>query len=190
LAAFAFVFANQFAIFPLFFFHQDGQADVVGIFANNLFQFPSVGVLQGVFAQVQDDAGAACGALDGFHFKVTGAAADPTHAFGGGCACTASFDSDLVGHNETRIEAHTKLPNELRIGFLITRQFAHKVLGAAFSDGAQVVNGFLGGHANAVVGNGQSLSLGVKRQTHFQVGLAFVQGIVVQSLEAQFVAGI
>ena len=29
LTAFAFVLANQFAIFPLFFFHQDGQADVV-----------------------------------------------------------------------------------------------------------------------------------------------------------------
>ena len=73
---------------------------------------------------------------------------------------------------------------------MIARQLAHEVFGTALGNGAQVVDRFLGRHANAVVGNGQGLGLGVKRQTHFQIGLVFVQRVVVQGFKAQFVAGI
>ena len=162
LAAFAFVFANQFAIFPLFFFHQDGQADVVGVFANDFFELPRVGVLQRIFAQMQNDAGAAMCQLDVFNFKIARTTTDPAHTFGCRRAGAARFHCDLVGHNETRIEAHAKLTNELCIGLLIARELAHKVLGTALGNGAQIIDGFLSRHANAVVGNGQGLGLGVK----------------------------
>ena len=45
--------------------------------------FQALGVVHGVFAQVQDDAGAARGAGDGLDLKVAGAAADPAHALSG-----------------------------------------------------------------------------------------------------------
>ena len=72
---------DQLAVFPLFLFHQDGQADVVRVFANDAFEFPGAGVVQCVVAQVQRHAGAALGTVNGFDLKVARAAAGPAHAF-------------------------------------------------------------------------------------------------------------
>ena len=51
-------------------------------------------------------------------------------------------------------------------------------------------NGFFLAHANAVVGNGQRLGVFVKAHAYFELSIAFKQGIVVQALIAQFVAGV
>jgi hypothetical protein len=98
---------------PLLLLHQDGQADVVGVLADDLFELPAVEVLGRVVAQVQDDAGAARGAGDGFDLEVAGAAADPAHAFLGFEAGTARLDGDLVGHDEARVKAHAELADQL-----------------------------------------------------------------------------
>jgi hypothetical protein len=166
------------------------SADVVGILGDDLLELPGVEVFLGVVAQVQDDAGAALGAGDGFHLEVAGAAADPAHALVGLEARTARFHGDLVGHDEARIEAHAELADELRILLLVARELAHEVLGAALGDGAQVVDGLLLAHADAVVGDGQRLGGLVEAHAHFEVGGVFVQGVVVQGLEAQLVASI
>ena len=70
---------------------------------------------------MQNDAGAALGQLDVFHFKITRATADPAHTLGCRRTGAACFDRDFVSHNEARIKAHTKLANELSIGLLIAR---------------------------------------------------------------------
>ena len=140
LAAAAFVAGvNQFAIFPFFLFHQDGKADVVRVFINNAFHFPSVGIVLRVFAQVQGHTGAALFARNRLDFKraATGAAiADPTHALSHRQSRSARFHGDFVGHDKARIKANAKLANELRVGFLVAAEFGDKVFGTALSDGA------------------------------------------------------
>ena len=109
---------------------------------------------------MQDHAGAPLCAGDGFHLKVAGAATGPAHAFFGFGTRTAGFYRNFVSHDKARVKTHTKLANQLPllagVGFLVATEFAHEVAGAAFGNGAQVVNGLLAAHANAVVGDGQS----------------------------------
>ena len=179
-----------FAFFPFFFGHENGQADVVGILVNQLFELVAVEVVELVFAQVQGNAGAARGLRDGLGRKIAHAATDPAHAFFGGKAGATAFNGDFVSHDEAGIKAHAKLADELRIGFLVARELAHKIFGAAFGNGAQVGNGLLCAHANAVVFNGDGFGCFVRRHAHAQVRVAFVQFGLVQRLEAQFVAGV
>ncbi|MNL67916.1 hypothetical protein D3C87_1925620 [compost metagenome] len=68
---------------------------------------------------MQDDAGAALGAGDGFHLEVARAAADPAHAFFGRKARAARFHGDLVGHDEAGVKAHAELADELGIRLLV-----------------------------------------------------------------------
>ena len=130
----------QIAVFPFLFFHEDGQADVVRIFVDDALDLPGLRIVHRVFAQVQGDAGAACGSTDVFHFKgatTAGATvADPAHAFVLGQSGTAGFDGNFVGHDKAGIKAHAKLANQLRIGFLVAAEFADKVFGAALGNRA------------------------------------------------------
>ena len=174
-AAFFVVRVYQFAVFPFLFFHEDGQADVVGILADDALDLPGLGVVHGVVAQVQGDAGAARGAGDGLDFERAAAGsaiADPAHGFVGGQPGAARLHRDLVGHDEARIKAHAKLADQLRISFLVATEFADEIFGAAFSDGAQVVDGFLLRHANAVVGDGQGFGFFVQGDFELQLGIA------------------
>jgi len=68
------------AVLPLLFFHQDGQRDVVGVFADDGLELPAIEVFLGVVTQVQDHAGAALRAHDGLDLEVARAAARPAHA--------------------------------------------------------------------------------------------------------------
>ena len=181
---------DQFAVLPLFLFHQDGQADVVRVFGNDGLEFPRVQVVVRVIAQVQRDAGAARGALDGFDLKVARAGADPAHAFAGGHAGAARFDGDFVGDDKARIKADAKLANQLSVLLLVAGQLAHKVFGAALGDGAEVVNRLLRRHADAVVGDGDGFGRRVKRHAHFEVGRVFVQLGLVQRFKTQLVASV
>ena len=181
---------DQFAVFPLFLFHLDGQADVVGVFVDDALDLPGLGIVHCVFAQVQDDAGAACRAGNGFDFKIAGAAAGPAHALGLLHARTAGFDGDLVGHDEAGVKAHAKLADEVGVRFLVAAELGDKVLGAALGNGAQVVNGFLGAHADAVVGDGERFGVFVQGDFDLQLGIGLVQAAVVDGLKAQFVAGV
>jgi hypothetical protein len=87
-------------------------------------------------------------------------------------------------------KAHAKLADELRVLLLVAGQLAHEVLGAAFGNGAQMLNGFLLAHADTVVGNGEGFGGSVKRHAHFQIGRVFVQFRLVERLKAQLVAGV
>jgi len=73
---------------------------------------------------------------------------------------------------------------------LVARQLGDKVFGAAFGDGAQVVDGFLLAQADAVVGNRQRFGFFVEADAHVQMGCFLKQRRVVQRLKAQLVAGV
>ena len=148
------------AFFPFFFEHLNGQRNMVGVFVDDVLHLPGVEVVAGIFTQVQDHAGSPLCAGDGFHLKVAGAAAGPTHALFGFGARTAGFHRNFVGDDKARVKTYTKLTNQLPllagVGFLVAAELTHEVAGAAFGDGAQVVNGLLAAHADTVVGDGQS----------------------------------
>ena len=105
-------------------------------------------------------------------------------------AGAARFHRDLVGHDEARIEAHAELADELGVLLLVARQAAHELLGAALGDGAQVLDGFLARHADAVVADGERALALVEGHVHREFRLVFVQGAVVDAFEAQLVAGV
>ena len=161
---FPLVFFDVFAFLavPLFFLHQHRQADVVGVFADHGLQLPVAQVFRRIVAQVQSHAGAANWAVDGFHLEVAGASADPAHAFSRWQASAAAFDGDFVGDDEARVEAHAKLANQLCVFLLVTAHAVHEFFGAAFGDGAQVVNRLLGAHADTVVGDGDGFGFFVE----------------------------
>ena len=184
------VIVTVLAFLPLLAFHLYGNGDVVGVLADQLLQLPAVGKFQRVVAQVQDDAGAALFARDGFDLEIAGALADPAHAFIGGQAGTARLDGDLVGHDEARVKADAKLADQLRVRLLVARQLGEKVLGAALGDGAQVFDRLLRAHADAGVGHRQRPGGLVEADAHFQLGLVAVQRRIGQRLEAQLVAGV
>ena len=163
---------------------------MVGVLGNDLLELVAVEELFSIITQVQGNAGAALGALDLLDLEVARAAADPAHAFRRRSTGTAGFHGDLVGHDEAGVKAHAKLADQLRIRLLIARQLVHERLGAALGDRAQVVDGFLLGHADAGVGDGQRLGGLVKGHTHFQIGLIAVQAGICQRFKAQFVASI
>ena len=165
---------------------------MVGVFVDDGFELPVVGKLQRVFAQVQGDAGAAIGFVDSLDFKVATAAADPTHAFARGNARAARFDGDFVSDDKARVKAHAKLADELalvlRVAFLRFAQAPHKVFGAAFGNRAQVLDGLLRRHADAVIADGDGFV--IVADAHFQFAVALVQRVVVQRFKAQLVASV
>jgi hypothetical protein len=181
-----------FALFgiPLLLAHQDGQGDVVGVLAHDAAQLPVREVLVFAFAQVQHDVGAAGGLVDGVDLEVAGAFAAPAHTLVGAQAGAAGLDGDAVGHDVAAVEAHAELADELGVALLIAREAAHEVLGAGLGDGAQVVDGLLRAHADAVVPDGEGAGLFVNQDAHVQVGRVFIQGGVVERLKAQLVAGV
>jgi hypothetical protein len=163
---------------------------VVGVFADDAFHLPGTAIVHGVVAQVQDDAGAARRAVNGFDLKVACTAADPAHTLGLFHAGAAGFDGNLVGHDKAGVKTHAKLADQLRVGLLVATEFAHKILGATLGNGAQVVNGLLRAHANAVVGDGEGLGILVKSDFDLQFGIVFVQAAVVDGFKTQLVAGV
>ena len=176
-----------FTLFPFFLGHEDGQADVVRILADDALEFVTVEIVVLVIAQMQRDAGAALCPGNGFCLEIARTAADPSHALFGWQTGAARFDCNFVGHDEAGIEPHAKLADQLGIGFLVAGEPVHKVLGSALGDGAQVLNGLLFAHADAVVGNGDGFGRLVVRHAHVEGGLVFVQAGAVECFEAELV---
>ena len=80
-------------------------------------------------------------------------------------AGAARFDHDLVGHHEGRIEADAELADQrLRLlARVFRRQLVEEGLGAGAGDGAEARGQVLARHADAVVGDGERLLVGIER---------------------------
>ena len=136
--------------------HADGIADIVGILADQatqtvLFQKFRVIVLLGVLFQGHNNVGAGLCLGTLRNGVAVSAVGDPLPA--GLLAVLAGDDGDGGSHHEGRVEANTKLADDVDVLLLF-----HSLLeaqGAGLGDGAQVLFHVLSGHADAVVGNGQ-----------------------------------
>ena len=71
---------------------------------------------------------------------------------------------------------------------MVAGQLGHEIFGAALGNSAQVVNGFLGAHADAVVGDGERFGVFVKGDFDFQLRVSLVQAAVVDGFKTQLVA--
>src|SRR5690606_27926377 len=114
----------------------DGQRDMVGVLLDDVTQAPAVGELFFAALEVQDDARAALGLVDGGDLELALALARPVHAFAGRSTGTTTEDFDLLGDDERRIEAHTELTDQVRILLLVTGEVLQEVGGAGLGDGA------------------------------------------------------
>ena len=141
---------------------------------------------------MQGDAGAALGAIDLFDGVLAEALGVPAHAslFAG----LAALDGDPVGDHEARVEAHTELPDQARQVFLgLVLGFGElcgEGLGAGARDGAQVRGDLFGVHADAVVRDGQGVSVVIHLEGDLEALIASEQLGVGQPLNAQLVAGV
>ena len=127
---------------------------------------------------------------DRLDFELAGALGTPAHAVFGGDAGAARLHRDAVGHDEAAVEADAELADQLRILLLVAFQRCHEFARAALGDGAQVGHRLLGRHADAVVGDGDRLRLGIEVDAHLEVRRVFVEFGLVQRLEAQLVTGV
>ena len=58
---------------------------------------------------------------------------------------------DTIGNNKRRVKPHTKLPNELRVFFVIAAEIVQKSGRTRLCNGAEMLNDLVAAHANAVV---------------------------------------
>ena len=165
----------------------DGQGNMVGVFLDDVAQAPAICELFFAFLQVQDDAGAALRFAQGGDLELALALGSPMHTFGSAQAGAAGKDLDLVGDNKGRVEAHTELTDQVRVLLLVAGEFLEKISRAGLGDGAQVRNGFLAAHADAVVFQGDGAGLFVEADADLKLGATFEQLRLGQRLEAQLV---
>ena len=83
--------------------------------------------------------------------------------------CLFGDDIHPLCHHEYRVEAHTKLTDQVAVFFGITRKLLHKGLGAGFGDGAEIVHQVLLIHPDAIVVEGDR----VVRLIQLDIDLAF-----------------
>ena len=136
------------------FFHQNRYRNVVAVSGDDAAQSPIAEQIGIVFFNVQGDFGATLRHVDVFNRKFAVTFAHPTHCFIGSAACTTGFHFHFIGHDESRVKAHTELTNQIRVFFCVTRQLLKKCFGARFGNGAQVFNHFITAHAYAIVSDG------------------------------------
>lgn len=71
-----------------------------------------------------------------------------------GAVVVLGGDNDPISHKEGRVEAHTKLTNQLRGGLIVILDLSHLVeelAGSGLGDGTKVLHQFFFGHADASV---------------------------------------
>ena len=89
------------------------------------------------------------------------------HTFACRSARTTAVDINLVRDNKGRVEAHTKLTNQVRVFFLITRKVLHEVGCTGFGDGSQMGDHIVTVHTDTVVFERDGVSVLVEAHTDF-----------------------
>ena len=77
-------------------------------------------------------------------------------------AIGAAHDLHMAGDHKGRVEAHAKLADDVDIRTLLLGVLGLKLLGAGMGDGAQIALELLGGHANAVIRDGNGAGVFIK----------------------------
>ncbi|MNO68406.1 hypothetical protein D3C76_592350 [compost metagenome] len=158
-----------------FFRQLDRQSDVVGVLLDDVAQTPAIGELVFTGLQVQDDASAALGLVDGCDFEIAFAFGRPMHAFAGRAAGATAEHIDFVGDDEGGVETDTELADQVRVFLLVAGQVLHEIGGAGLGDGTQVGDRVFAAHADTVVFEGDGFSVLVEAHADFQFGATFQQ---------------
>jgi len=177
--------------------HGDRVADIVGILLDQALEGHFVGIVfftvvaVEVLAQAEDDRRAVFRFLTFFQAVFAVASRFPFISlfFAG----LAGDDRDFIGDHEGRIETDTELTDEILIcavGILGFFQFFQEGLGAGLGDSTEVFHQILFIHAQAVIGDRQRVSIGIRRQMDFKGRIAFEEVAISQGLVMQLVDGI
>ena len=78
----------------------------------------------------------------------------------------------------------------MRVGFLLACEFGHEFFGTAFGNRTEVLNRIGFGQTNAIVGNREGFGGFIEGDLNAQIWVRFVQFGLIQTLKAQFIAGI
>ena len=137
---------------------------------------------------MKDDVGAPGFLLDDFERVVALAGTLPSHAALRRHSGPARHDRHAVRDDERRVETHAELPNQLRVGRLVSGQLLQEFLGPRFGNRTNVIDHLLTGHADSVVAYRHGTSLCVVADTDREVLVALEQRAVRQRLEPELVA--
>ena len=179
----------------------DRQADMVGVGLDDGADAERLQELPRLLAQVELDAGAACGVGLGRDGEGARPVRAPAPALG--LVRPAGHDLDALRDHEGGVEAHAELADEpggqpgrsvlrvllvrpvagLRLGHLLDER-----LGARARDGAEIVDQLVVAHADAVVGDRQHAGLVVGRDRHLERGIVAEQVGLRDRRVAQLVA--
>ena len=105
-------------------------------------------------------------------------------------AIGAADDLHMAGDHKGRVEAHAKLADDVDIRTLLLGVLGLKLLGAGMGDGAQIALELLGGHANAVIRDGNGAGVFIKGDANSQVALVELDARILQALKVELVDGI
>ena len=187
------VYRLFFALLVLFFrfgLHYHRERDVVRVLLHQAAQLPAIGKLFILGFQVQHDFGTTLLTSRRLDGELAIALGFPVHAVVGRLARLAGEHFHFVRHDERGVETNTELTDQLAVFFLVARQLLEELGGAGLGDGAQVGNHIVAVHADAVVGDGDGSGVFVVVQADSEVGIAFVEFVVFQGGEAEFVFGV
>ena len=179
--------------------HLNRVAHIVAVLLNQALETPlgqeaivglglAVGIELLVLAQRQDDIGTVLGALtvlDGVALKTVG-----FPHMGDILAIGAADDLHMAGDHKSRVEAHAKLADDVDIRTLLLGVLGLKLLGAGMGDGAQIALELLGGHANAVIRDGNGAGVFIKGNANSQVALVDLDARILQALKVELVDGV
>ena len=179
--------------------HLDRVTHIVAVLLNQALEAPlgqeaivglglAVGIELLVLAQRQDNIGTVLGALavlDGITLKTI-----RLPHVSGVLPIGAADNLYVAGNHKGRVEAHAKLADDVDIGALLLGVLGLKLLGAGMGDGAQIALELLGGHANAVIRDGNGAGVFIKRDANSQVALVELDARVLQALKVELVDGV
>src|SRR5690554_2578655 len=187
------VYRLFFALLVLFFrfgLHYHRERDVVRVLLHQAAQLPAIGKLFVFGFQVQHDFSTALFTAHRLDGELTIAPGFPVHALLYRCPGLTGKHVHFVRHDEGGVETHTKLADQLAVFLFVARQLLEELGCTGAGDGAKVGNHIVTGHADAVVSNGDGAGVFVVIQADFEFGIAFVEFVVFQGGEAEFVFGV
>ena len=100
---------------------------MIRILAHNAAQTEILGKFQGVILQMQNHLSASRQIIGRLNGVGVFTARTPDYAFAAGCTARTNFN--LTCHHKSTVKTHTKLPNQLRIGFLIAGKVCQELCG-------------------------------------------------------------
>ena len=139
---------------------------------------------------MQGNAGAARRLLHHLNRKLATTVRLPLHALVGLFTGTTGHHGDLLRHNKGRVEAHTKLADQIRIFLLVAGKAGKELTCTGLGNGTQIIYNFISAHTDTVIADGQGASFLVVSHLDSEFRVIFKQRGIMQAFKAQLVTGI